>query len=74
MMCHLFAATYAHQNFSGFHGWENRFLHRIPNGSNCAKGFARDFLLAIPLPRSAVPTPVIPGLAKPEPGIRFSFI
>lgn len=44
MLLHTFADTYAHQNFSGFHGWENfSYLVKVTDNFNHDKDITKDY-------------------------------
>lgn len=44
MLLHTFADTYAHQNFSGFHGWENfSYLVKVTDNFDQGKDITKDY-------------------------------
>lgn len=44
MLLHTFADTYAHQNFSGFHGWENfSYLVKVTDNFDHGKDITKDY-------------------------------
>lgn len=44
MLLHIFADTYAHQKFSGFHGWENfSYLEEVKDGYDSEKDITKSY-------------------------------